>query len=160
MGAEGSHYSKNFFFRPEMATATNWIHSNDLEAYVMKCCCFWFHSVVKFFTLESSLWQKCSLYSGERSVPLGALVAPSPSSPHVGKERSEHLVMPPLVSPLLLRKLAARQDMDHYSLFITGDGLAFQEGPTSTSSKEIATRLRIPLGIRSVRTPFSKARPS
>ena len=66
--------SKNFFFRPEMATATNRIHSNDLEAYVMKCCCFWFHSVVKFFTLESSLWQKCSLYSGERSVPLGALV--------------------------------------------------------------------------------------
>ena len=37
------------------ATATNRIHSNDLEACVMKCCCFWFHSVVKFFTLESSL---------------------------------------------------------------------------------------------------------
>ena len=37
------------------ATATNQIHSNDLEACVMKCCCFWFHSVVKFFTLESSL---------------------------------------------------------------------------------------------------------
>ena len=31
------------------ATATNWMHSNDLEACVMKCCCFWFHSVVKFF---------------------------------------------------------------------------------------------------------------
>ena len=31
------------------ATATNRIHSNDLEACVMKCCCFWFHSVVKFF---------------------------------------------------------------------------------------------------------------
>ena len=37
------------------ATAANGIHSNDLEACVMKCCCFWFHSVVKFFTLESSL---------------------------------------------------------------------------------------------------------
>ena len=37
------------------ATATNRIHSNDLEACVMKCCCFWFHSVVKFLTLESSL---------------------------------------------------------------------------------------------------------
>ena len=37
------------------ATATNQIHSNGLEACVMKCCCFWFHSVVKFFTLESSL---------------------------------------------------------------------------------------------------------
>ena len=56
------------------ATATNQIHSNDLEACVMKCCCFWFHSVVLFVTLESSLLQKCSLYSGERSVPLGALV--------------------------------------------------------------------------------------
>ena len=40
----------------------------------MKCCCFWFNSLVKFFTLESGLSQKCSLYSGERSVPLGALV--------------------------------------------------------------------------------------
>ena len=39
------------------ATATNQFHSSDLEACVMKCCCFcfWFHSVVKFFTLESSL---------------------------------------------------------------------------------------------------------
>ena len=37
------------------ATATNRIHSNDLEACVMKCCCFLFHSVVKFLTLESSL---------------------------------------------------------------------------------------------------------
>ena len=37
------------------ATTTNRIHSSDLEACVMKCCCFWFHSVVKFLTLESSL---------------------------------------------------------------------------------------------------------
>ena len=37
------------------ATATNRIHSSDLEACVMKCCCFWFHSVVKFLTLEYSL---------------------------------------------------------------------------------------------------------
>ena len=29
------------------ATATNRIHSNDLEACVMKGCCFWFHSVVE-----------------------------------------------------------------------------------------------------------------
>ena len=28
------------------ATATNRIHTNDLEACVMKCCCIWFHSVV------------------------------------------------------------------------------------------------------------------
>ena len=37
------------------ATATNWIHSNDLEACVMKCCCFSCHSVVKFLTVDSSL---------------------------------------------------------------------------------------------------------
>ena len=37
------------------ATATNRIHSIDLEACVMKCCCFWFHSLVKFLTLEYSL---------------------------------------------------------------------------------------------------------
>ena len=37
------------------ATATNGIHSNDLEACVMKCCCFWFLSVAKFLALESSL---------------------------------------------------------------------------------------------------------
>ena len=30
------------------ATATNRIHSNDLEACVKKCCYFWFHSDVKF----------------------------------------------------------------------------------------------------------------
>ena len=36
-------------------TVKNRIHSNDLEACVMKCCCFWFHSVLKFLTLESSL---------------------------------------------------------------------------------------------------------
>ena len=36
------------------ATITNRIHSNVLEVCVMNCCCFWFHSVVKFFTLESS----------------------------------------------------------------------------------------------------------
>ena len=37
------------------ATATNLIHSSDLEACVMKFYCFWFHSVVKVVTLESSL---------------------------------------------------------------------------------------------------------
>ena len=36
-------------------TANYRIHSNDLEACVMKCCCFWFHSVIKFLTLESIL---------------------------------------------------------------------------------------------------------
>ena len=28
------------------ATATNRMHSNDLVACFMRCCCFWFHSVV------------------------------------------------------------------------------------------------------------------
>ena len=32
------------------ATATNWMHSNDLEACGMKYCYFWFHSEVKFLT--------------------------------------------------------------------------------------------------------------
>ena len=32
------------------ATATNQMHSNDLEACGKKCCYFWFHSEVKFFT--------------------------------------------------------------------------------------------------------------
>ena len=32
------------------ATATNRMHSNDLEACGKKCCYFWFHSKVKFFT--------------------------------------------------------------------------------------------------------------
>ena len=28
------------------ATATNQMHSNDLEASGMKCCCFWFRSQI------------------------------------------------------------------------------------------------------------------
>ena len=32
------------------ATATNRMHSNDLEACRMKCCYLWFHSEVKFLT--------------------------------------------------------------------------------------------------------------
>ena len=32
------------------ATATNQMHSNDLEAYGKKCCYFWFHFEVKFLT--------------------------------------------------------------------------------------------------------------
>ena len=33
------------------ATATNRMHSSDLEAFGKKCCYFWFHSEVKFLTL-------------------------------------------------------------------------------------------------------------
>ena len=32
------------------ATATNQMDSNDLRACGKKCCCFWFHSEVKFLT--------------------------------------------------------------------------------------------------------------
>ena len=32
------------------ATATNQMHSSDLEAFGKKCCYFWFHSEVKFVT--------------------------------------------------------------------------------------------------------------
>ena len=32
------------------ATATNWMHSNDLEACDKNCCYFWFHSEVKIVT--------------------------------------------------------------------------------------------------------------
>ena len=48
----------------QKATATNRMHSNDLEACGMKLCCFWFHSDVKFLTR--------SLYSGERQWPTWA----------------------------------------------------------------------------------------
>ena len=32
------------------ATATNRMHSSDLETFAKKCCYFWFHSKVKFLT--------------------------------------------------------------------------------------------------------------
>ena len=32
------------------ATATNQMHSSDLEVCGKKCCYFWFHSEVKFLT--------------------------------------------------------------------------------------------------------------
>ena len=32
------------------ATETNRMHSSDLETCGKKCCYFWFHSEVKFFT--------------------------------------------------------------------------------------------------------------
>ena len=34
----------------QKATATNQMHSNDLEACGKKCCYFWFHFEVKFLT--------------------------------------------------------------------------------------------------------------
>ena len=38
------------FSSDRKATATNQMHSNDLEACGKKCCYFWFHSKVKFLT--------------------------------------------------------------------------------------------------------------
>ena len=48
-------FKKLFLQTGRLQQQTEFIHSNDLEACVMKFCCFSFHSVVKFFTLESSL---------------------------------------------------------------------------------------------------------
>ena len=38
------------------ATATNRMHSNDLETYAKKCCYCWFHSEVKFLTRFDVFW--------------------------------------------------------------------------------------------------------
>ena len=62
IGHGGPHLKK--LFLGQKATATNRMHSNDLEACGMKLCCFWFHSDVKFLTR--------SLYSGERQWPTWA----------------------------------------------------------------------------------------
>ena len=37
-------------FSDWQATATNQMHSSDLEAFGKKCCYFWFDSEVKFLT--------------------------------------------------------------------------------------------------------------
>ena len=50
------------------------MHSYDLEACEMKCCCFGSIWKSNFWHVNLAYLQKCSLYSGERSVPLGALV--------------------------------------------------------------------------------------
>ena len=47
--SRGSPSSTNFF-SDWKATATNRMHSNDLEACVMRYFYFWFHSEVKFLT--------------------------------------------------------------------------------------------------------------
>ena len=41
------------------STATNQMHSSDLEACGKKCCYFWFHSVVKFLTRFWRLFGLC-----------------------------------------------------------------------------------------------------
>ena len=38
------------------ATATYWMHSNDLEAFGKKYCYFWFHWKIKFLTRFGSLF--------------------------------------------------------------------------------------------------------
>ena len=42
-----------------MATATNQMHSSELEAFGKKCCYFWFHSEVKFLTRFWRLFGLC-----------------------------------------------------------------------------------------------------
>ena len=63
IGHGGPHLKKNCFLAQKV-TATNRMHSNDLEACGMKLCCFLFYSDVKFLTR--------SLYSGERQWPAWA----------------------------------------------------------------------------------------
>ena len=53
------------------ATATNRIHSSDLEACVMKCCCFWFHSVVKFLPLNLAYNRSAHCTQVSDQCPLG-----------------------------------------------------------------------------------------
>ena len=48
--SQGIPFFKKLLLQTGKATATNQMHSNDLEACGMKCCCFWFHSKVKFST--------------------------------------------------------------------------------------------------------------
>ena len=45
----GVHFFKKTFSSNLKATETNRIYSNDVEACVMKCSCFWFHLLVNFF---------------------------------------------------------------------------------------------------------------
>ena len=61
------------------ATATNGMHSSDVEACGKKCCYFWFHSEVKFLMrfdvfLDFIILPYFYAISMERSVPLGVLV--------------------------------------------------------------------------------------
>ena len=46
----GGHLLQETSSSERKATATNRMHSNDLEACGKKCCYFWFHSEVKFLT--------------------------------------------------------------------------------------------------------------
>ena len=50
IGHRGSPSSRNFSPADGKTTATNRMHSNDLEACGKKCCYFGFHSEVKFLT--------------------------------------------------------------------------------------------------------------
>ena len=46
----GVPFFKELLPSDRKATATNRMHSNDLETCGKKCCYFWFHSEVKFLT--------------------------------------------------------------------------------------------------------------
>ena len=53
------------------ATATNRIHSNDLERCVMNCCCFWFHSVVNYLPLNLAINRSAHCTQVSDQCPLG-----------------------------------------------------------------------------------------
>ena len=48
--SRGGVPSSNTSSSDQKATATNRMHSSDLEAFRKKCCYFWFHSEIKFLT--------------------------------------------------------------------------------------------------------------
>ena len=54
--SRGVPFFKKLLLQTRMATATNQMDSNDLEACGKKCCYFWFHSEVKFLTRFSRLF--------------------------------------------------------------------------------------------------------
>ena len=48
--SQGVPFFRKLLLQTGRLTATNRVHSSDLEARGKKCCYFWFHSEVKFLT--------------------------------------------------------------------------------------------------------------
>ena len=83
----GAPSPKDFFFRSECnSNKPNASLYPDWNIAIV-CCLEWFHKYESHAFWFAKKWsnfkQKCSLYSGERSVPLGALVITSPMRPFI-----------------------------------------------------------------------------
>ena len=107
-------------FLAQKATATNPMHSNDLEACGMKLCCFWFHSDVKFLTR--------SLYSGERQWPTWASCLA-----HLSRRLKWAIVIahrPSSVRPssvVVRRRPSVRRKLSHFQLLLWNHWTEFNE---------------------------------